>query len=378
MADRIVLHIGTMKTGTSFVQNVMVRNADAYERAGYLYVAKDFSAQARATRKVLAAPNHPERHGEWQALAQEARAFAGETAIISMEFLSFARPHQIAAYLAPFEGMEVRVIVSLRDQARVIPAQWQSYARLLGTDAWPTYLRRIDPQRQRGDDAQSHAARTFWRAQSVVPMIERWGDHPGVSRLDVVTVPAPPAPDHVLWERFCAAVGMPADLADLSAYHGNTSLGYASCEVVRRLNPLLAGVPGHIYRPGLRPIVRDSLKPRKGIDGKPVLDAGAADFALRSNAAIREAVAGLPLYGDLADLPVAGNLADAPRRAPAPDRGLVHDAAVAMWERCAAEPGVDAGSRPRRLSRILADIARMLPESEAWQEAVRTRGWTRS
>lgn len=377
MADRIVLHIGTMKTGTSFVQNVLVGSADAYERAGHLYLGKSFATQAQAVRTVLAFPGSPERHDQWRELARQAREFPGETAIVSMEFLSFAREHQIDAYLAALDGLEVHAVVSLRDQARVLPAQWQSYTRLFGTDPWSTYLRRIDPRRQRRGDAESHAAKTYWRAQRVVPMIERWRDHPGVSRLDVVTVPPPGAPREELWRRFCAAVGMPPEVADLDSVFENASLGYASCELMRRLNRHLADHPAHIYRPGLRPVVRESLLPRRDLDGRPVLDAGAVDFALRSNAAIREAVDGLPLHGELADLPVDSDLAGAPRRAPRPERAAVHDAAVALWERCAADPLVTAGRRPRRLSRVVADIARMLPETEGWQAALRTRGRNR-
>lgn len=377
MADRIILHIGTMKTGTSYLQSVLMRNADVHEQAGFLFLAKDFSTQARAVRKVLAAPNRPERHEEWRALAEEAKRFEGHTAVVSMEFLSFAREHQIDAYLRALEGLQVEAVITLRDQAAVIPAQWQSYVRLFGADEWSTYLRRIDPARQRNGDADSHAAKTFRRAQNVLPMLERWQQHPGVSRLSAVTVPPPTADRHDLWRRFCGAIGLDPGLADLTTNFQNVSMGYASTDVQRRLNPLLTDYPSHIYRPGIRPVLRDALRPLRNEEGKPVLDRGAAAFAHSRNAAIREALADLPLFGDPDDLPVDGP-SEAPRRAPRPKRAHVQRAAVAMWERCASEPQVAAGRRPRRLGPLIEDIARMLPDTAAWQEAIRTRGWERT
>src|SRR3954464_2126141 len=77
VAERLVLHIGAMKTGTTFLQSALQANQAAHDAAGFRFLA-DFGAQARAVRRVLAAPTDPARHGDWCALLEEARRFDGE------------------------------------------------------------------------------------------------------------------------------------------------------------------------------------------------------------------------------------------------------------------------------------------------------------
>ncbi|MFT4289452.1 hypothetical protein [Nocardioides sp.] len=370
MAERLVLHIGTMKTGTSFVQSVLMRSAAAHDAAGFHYVG-DFQRQTQAVRRVLAAPKSPPKQADWRALVEEARAWPGSTAIVSMEFLSFARPHQIEAFLAPLDGLEVQVVATVRDQAAAIPAQWQSYCRLFGTDSWPAYLARIDPARQQPGDADTRAATAFNRAQDVVAILERWGGVVGA--IDVVTVPRPGAPRDELWKRFTAAIGMPWDLADLEDHFPNVSLGFASADVLRRLNRHLQGHPAHIYRPGLRPLVRDAFFPRRDAEGRPALDQGGIAFAARRNQAIRDAMAGHRVTGSVDDLPVPTPPPAAPEVAAGPPKKQVKGAADALWHRCAVEFDI-VKKPPMRLEKTLRQIADMLPRTHGWQEALEERG----
>jgi hypothetical protein len=375
VAERLVLHIGAMKTGTTFLQSALQTNQAVHDAAGYRFLA-DFGAQARAVRRVLAAPGDPTRHGDWRALLDEARRFDGEAAIVSMEFLSFAKPHQIDAYLRPADGLEVQVVMTVRDQLTAMPAQWQSFTRLFGTDSWPAYLSRIDPARQRPGDEDSRAAKTFRRAQDVVPILERWAAHPAVARTDVVVVPPSSAPRDRLWQLFAEACGLPADLAVLDdELYANTSLGYASSDVLRRVNAHLQGHPMAVYRRGLRPVVRDALAPRRAVEGRPQVDRPGGAFAGRTNGLLREHVlrAGHRVHGSL-DALAAPPARDLPRRPPPPDRRQVREAAAALWDRCAQELDVAGSRRPRRLADQIADIGRMVPSTPAWQRALRARG----
>jgi hypothetical protein len=373
VAERLVLHIGAMKTGTTFLQSALQANQAVHDAAGFRFLA-DFGTQARAVRRVLAAPGDRSRHGAWRALVEEARRFDGEAAIVSMEFLSFAKRHQLDAYLAAAEGLEVQVVATVRDQLATMPAQWQSYTRLFGTDGWPAYLARIDPARQRPGDEDGRAYRTYSRAQQLVPILDRWAGHPAVSRTDVVVVPPSSAPRRRLWQLFAGAVGMPGDLAVLTDdLYGNTSLGYASSEVLRRVNAHLQDHTMAVYRRGLRPLIRDALAPRRAEEGRPQVDRAGGAFACRANALLREHVtgAGHGVHGSLDDLTTTPPR-ELPRRAPAPPRRQVLAAAAALWDRCARE--VDPGSRrPRRLDNQIADIGRMAPLTPAWQRALHGR-----
>jgi hypothetical protein len=376
VAERLVLHIGAMKTGTTFLQSALAANRAVHEEAGFRFVA-DFGTQAQAVRRVLAAPGDPSRPSGWRALVEEARRYEGEAAVVSMEFLSFAKRHQIDAYLRSAEGLDVQVVMTVRDQQTAIPAQWQSYTRLFGTDSWASYLSRIDPARQGPGDEDSRACRTYRRAQQLVPILQRWSAHPAVSRTDIVVVPPSSAPRDRLWQLFAGAVGMPADLAVLTDdLFSNTSLGFASSEVLRCVNAHLQGHRMAVYRRGLRPLIRDALAPRRAEEGRPAVDRAGGAFARRGNEDLREHVlrAGHRVHGSLDDLTVSAPERDLPRRAPAPPRRQVREAAAALWDRCAEELGLAGSRRPRRLEDQIADIGRMVPLTPAWQRASRARG----
>ena len=68
MAERVVLHIGTMKSGTSFVQSALMANPSALEAAGARYLGGTFGRQAKAVRDFFQHPQR-QRHGRWDALA---------------------------------------------------------------------------------------------------------------------------------------------------------------------------------------------------------------------------------------------------------------------------------------------------------------------
>ncbi|CUR60957.1 hypothetical protein NOCA290073 [metagenome] len=367
MADRLILHIGTMKSGTSFIQSALMRNDDALADAGLAYLGGSFGKQSRAVRLALGRPPRLDGPRGWGRLAQEARQYDGRAGVVSMEFLSFARDSQVDTFLAPLAGLEVQVVVTVRDQFRAIPAQWQTFVRNFGEDGWETYLRTIDaPRLGRGRD--SRAFLTFHRAQDIVPMLQRWSSHPAVGRLDVVTVPGPDAPRDELWNRFCETAGIPVLSTTLDDTQDNSSLGYASCDFLRRLNPHLADVPPRRYRKGIRPLTREVLGPLRQLEGRPELDAKAAAYARSLNEKVRTAVTrqGHRVIGSLDELPVPADLSAYSSTAEAPPVDQVLRAAHATWDHCARLVGPKAGSRPEELDAVVADGARLLRRAKRW------------
>jgi hypothetical protein len=369
VAKRVVLHIGTMKSGTSFVQSGLMANPSLLDAAGARYLGGTFGRQAKAVRDLYQAPRHPERHGRWLALADEAHSFEGEVGIVSMEFLSFAERRQLDALLAPLSGLDVEVVLTVRDQFRAIPAQWQTFTRNFGTDDWETYLRRIDasPLTSAG---KSRAAKSFRRSQSVDRILKRWSD-PRVSRTTVVTVPGPDAPREELWRRFCRAAGI-ASLQDaqLDETQENLSIGYASCEFMRRLNGHLSEVRPRFYRKGIRPMVREALAPLRDSEARPVLDRRGAELARELNDRIRQAVArgGHELVGSLDDLPVPESV-EAPERTTPPEPADVRRAVLAARTQVSQDLELTLGppsGDPDDLDALVAEVAGLLGKLHRW------------
>ena len=369
MAGRVVLHIGAMKTGTSFIQSVLGHNQELLAERDAVFLGGAFGAQSRAVRNLLNLPQQPARSKRrWKSLVQPVAAMdSGSTALISMEFLSFAADRHMRPFLNPLRKAEVEVILTVRDQFRVIPAQWQTYTRNFGDESWSDYLRHIEPPRGLRS-AKSRAHMTFHRAQDIAPILDRWSRAHGVSKVHVVTVPPPDAPREELWLRFCAAAGIEGHGVDLDGVHDNVSLGFGSCEFLRRVNPHLADVPPRHYRLGMRALARDALVPLRDSESKPELDRRGAEYAGKLNQELREAMSDsrFELYGSLTDLPVPQDVSDFPRRTTSAPEAEIRAAAIAVLDHLKATADLPEAPVPAKLDDLIAATGLALRQAHGW------------
>lgn len=362
MAYRVVLHVGAMKTGTSYLQSVLEASPQALAAADAGWPVP-FGQQVDAVNDVLNIGRQPGAGtSRWHEVAERVRLCDQRTAVLSMEFLSFARPRQVGAFLEPFHGLDVTVLLTVRDQVAVLPAQWQTYTRNYGSEAWPAYLAAV---RAEGPE-RARAHRTFHRAQGLRRIVDTWSV-PGVA-VAVATVPAPGAPREELWHRFAAAAGLGAAAAVTVADPptDNQSLGYASCDALRRVNAHLGDLPRLPYRRVMRPVARRVLGPRRPGEARPVPDGAAVRWAVGRNAAFRELVRGrrVAVHGDLADLPVSVP-AGVPGEVAPPHPGEVRAALEAIRSFAARS----AAERPRTgaldLEALAADAAKLVRSAAA-------------
>ena len=377
MSDRIVLHIGAMKTGTTFLQTTLERNHELLAAAGVDFTGNRFAYQTRAVSAVLKGPKERgRRYKKWRKLVRAARQAEQEVSVVSMEFLSFADDRQIKQLLKPLKGMRVEVVMTVRDQLQVAPAQWQTYCRNNGTSDWGTYLREIEPG-PFGRDRKNDAYRTFHRAQDVDSTLRRWAAFKRVRKVHVVTVPGRDAPQDELWNRFFEAVGVTPPAVDFGVAAPNTSLGYGSCDLLRRLNKYLDDVPGQRYRKGMRQLAREVLAERRDIESRPALDQRGAAYARSLNQQLRATIAegGFALHGDLADLPVPASLDSYDARSVPVPREETTAAAEAAWHyltaRAAGTGGTadipeTPGDPPRSLNGLVRADAELLRDVHGW------------
>lgn len=366
MAERLVLHVGTMKSGTSFVQHVLASNPEAMADAGAVFAGGNFGKQSRAVRRMFRSEADPENPELWRSLMEESRRFDGDTSVISMEFLSFAQPHKIDEILATAHGLRVEVILTVRDQFRAIPAQFQTYTRNFGTEDWESYLRTI--QSRSRSAAKTRAHRTFHRAQNVPAILKNWSQAANVSQLTVVTVPPSSAPKDLLWQRFTQAARLAPDGFNTEGAASNESVGLASCDYLRRLNGHIGDVRPRRYREGLRPTVREVLAPLRDHEGRPQLDHPGQRYAAQLNASIHAAVGrhGTRVVGDLNELP-----AQAPHDPPPaqlnPPAEQVRRAAGAVIDYCHEGLGEPSTSTPEDVDEAVATSAQLLRRLRGWK-----------
>ncbi|QIX25603.1 hypothetical protein ncot_02600 [Nocardioides sp. JQ2195] len=296
MASRVVLHVGLMKSGTTFIQRTLLANQAALADAGILFPGRHWRVQVSAVRDLIdhvsADANTLAPDGPWLSLVEQVRAWPG-TAIISMEFLGPRTPAQVAAVVDAFSGAEIDVVVTARDLSRSITSMWTESVQNSGTLGWHDYLHAI-----REDTGEG---RGFWRQQRVVAIVERWMRAVGRDHFTLITVPPPGGPHGVLWERFAGVAGVPMDLFDLET-RNNTGIDAPSAMVMRALNERLDDVDGVDYdRFVKRGLAKQALGkrarpgPRVGLDEKWVLAR-----SRRQIERLRELDP--PVVGDLAEL----------------------------------------------------------------------------
>lgn len=230
MAQRVVLHAGLMKSGTSYLQERLFLNRDLLAARGVLVPGRGRRDQTLAVQDVLGRQaSTPKVRGSWAQLLNEVQDHQGD-AVISMEFLGPIAPARIGGIVESL-GAPVDVVLTVRDLGRVVPAMWQERLKNGGTLGWREYVDSLG----RGEDG----TRGFWWQQGAARIVRNWAEAVGHDQVTVVTVPLPGADPGLLWSRFCAAAAIAGDgCEEVSA--ANASLDVASAVVLRKVNQALA------------------------------------------------------------------------------------------------------------------------------------------
>jgi hypothetical protein len=247
--------VGTPKTGTSYLQDVLFRNRELLAGHGIHYPADRFDGHFLAALDLMRLPwggLEAEAIGAWERLAAACRAVEDGTVIVSHEILATASWQQAEAAVASLGAdSEVHLVLSVRDLARQIPAEWQENVKHRSTLTYARFLELIrDPARD------SRVGAWFWGVQEVPDILDRWGRGLPPERIHLVTVPPPGTDPGLLWKRFSHTFGLDGLDLDLRAERANPSLGAPETALLRRINLKANGV---VEPADYRPLVRELL-----------------------------------------------------------------------------------------------------------------------
>lgn len=309
MAKTLVLHIGAMKSGTSFIQNVLDNHRTPLAEHGILWACPRWRGQVLAVRELAEyggdkQPPMPEG-GYWQRMVDQINAHPG-TAIVSMEFLAPRRLQKIQLIQEAFAGTDLQVVLTARDLARSIPAMWTESMQNRGVRTWEEFL---DAVRRR--DMSQKPGRWFWNHQDLAAICERWAGAVGRDHFTLITVPPKGAPPSLLWDRFAQVAGIPAGLCSVDTARSNPGIDAASAMVLRALNERLAdaGIERWQYERLVKSGLAKQGLVRRGRDSVPLgLDERWVRKASRDDLGRLRAL-GLRVVGDIAELeaqPVPG------------------------------------------------------------------------
>jgi hypothetical protein len=297
------LHIGAMKTGTTYLQRLLEANGDALAADGARFAGATWVDQVRGVRDVLDMGDTAEAKakfsGAWDELLEDMDG-SHLRPIISMEFLSYARAPAAARVVQSLLPADVHVVLSIRTAARVVPAQWQEQVQNRSTVSWEQWCAQVPV----ASTPPTAARRIAQRAVAVSRMVRAWAPVVAAERLHVVTVPPPGSPPTVLWGRFAQALDLTADRYVAPEGKANASLGHVSAELLRRLNERLVDLDIRRYNTVVKAVLaKDVLAGMPGdrpVRLVPSLVGCARRWDEQTLAAIRNTPC--DLIGDLADL----------------------------------------------------------------------------
>ena len=303
VTERVYLHVGAPKSGTTYLQRVLRHNQPALAAHGVLVAGRTHTELVHAgfvIREDKRLANLPPRAARaWERVVADVAAFEGRAAIISYELLAGARARQAAAAVADLEatGAEVHVVVTCRDLGRAVSSAWQERLKF----ALTTPLEQWQPR----PASDGPRAEWGWRTMDPADVARRWGRTLPPERVHIVTAPRRGGPPTALWDRFSQACSIGDVRLDLDVPLANESLGASAAEVLRRVNSQdLGPVSGAREQSKW---LRDTLAHAvlADLDGEPITitDAQLAQARKKAEAAVAAiGEAGWQVHGDLGDL----------------------------------------------------------------------------
>lgn len=261
MARRVFVHLGTPKSGTTYLQSLWWHNRDALAAQHLLLPGGSADEQFRASAVVRAntgvlATMTEHQSGAWDRVVTEVGAWPGD-ALISQEQLVEASQEDATAAVARLGEVadEVHLVITARDLVRQVPSAWQQRVK----HGSPTTLRKFFARVAKDDPTFN-----FWHHQDVPRILERWAGDLPASHVHVVVLPRPGADRDLLWRRTCDLLGIDDTSLSLDAPTANETLAPAEIAFVRGVNAHFRNAHLDV---ALSRRVRGFMEPRLG--GRP-------------------------------------------------------------------------------------------------------------
>jgi hypothetical protein len=346
--QRLFLHVGSPKTGTTFLQQVLWKHRQVARDQGLLLPGATFHDHYLASldvRELAEQRNAPARTaGMWARLMREAARWSGDS-LASHELFAPATADQAQHALSQVPAhLEVHLVLTVRDWARQIPAEWQEHVK----------------HRYRGNFAEfvaelrEHKPKNwYWLVQDFADVAGRWGSSLPPDQVHIVTVPPAGSNPAELWSRFAGLLDLDPVSFSLEGGRDNTSLGLEQTELLRRINVSLKDrlpIPGPYPGTVKEVLAHRILAHHPGT--KLAMDQAAFSFAADQSLRIRDALgnAHYQVVGTLDDLnPPQPGLTSVPQ--------VAEDRLLAEATESLADLLVELERRQRRIRQLEQKLA---------------------
>ena len=177
-----LVHIGPHKTGTSALQGAfhLARRRAGAQGLHYAGANRQPIHAAQEIAAVTTAAPAASRLRHWRRLRREILAAREPRTLVSSEWFADARPEGIRVLVEDLDPTRVRIAVTLRPLARILPSQWQQSAQagmLRDYEAWLQAVFR---------EPGGAVGKAFWHRHRHDELVARWAEVVGRDRVTVV------------------------------------------------------------------------------------------------------------------------------------------------------------------------------------------------
>jgi len=305
----VLIHIGPHKTGTTAVQDALVRAAPALVEQGFMYFASGNQNNANIAVKAFARSvdrdfkyhsRSSKNPSHWTVIHDELTARPNQTAIISAEDLADLSESHVKQFIEAMGTRPVRVVMTLRSLAEVIPSQWQQFVKrgvMPSLEEWSRELFTPHSAERKVD--------LFWQRHRHDELLQRWVSAVGADRVTVVVVDS--RERLAIYPIFEQLIGLTSGTLQPGDYL-NESMSIEQAELVRATYLRLeeAGIDHMFGEKGPMIRIHKHLLDAKSAapTHKPLLPGLAHEATLRVAQEIRYVIekSGVAVVGDLAQL----------------------------------------------------------------------------
>jgi hypothetical protein len=265
VTERVFLHIGLPKTGTTYLQRTLWENKAALTEAGLLLPGRHRRRHLLASLDVRDDPKLADRAGDvdspWADLVAEALDWDGDV-LISHEFFGPASPDQVRRAVESLSGAEVHVVITAREMVGLSISRWQEYVRNGGR-------RPID--RYPSDRPYDPADAWGWASFDLADILDRWGSVVAHERVHVLPMAPGAADPSELLGRFLGVLGYAEVPMRTPETRVNEGLGVVEAELLRRTTPYMEDfrsaadrgnwIRGYLATSAVMPAIGESFRP---------------------------------------------------------------------------------------------------------------------
>ncbi len=277
-SDRVLLHVGVHKTGSTALQAAFAEARPELIEKGILYPG-DSDLHHGAAVGVAAAGNAPgdrsdwtrirawQRSRKWRLLSSQVRRHDGR-AIVSSEFFGRLGPRGINRAVAGLGGARIHVLLGVRPLVEILPSSWQQYLKSGLTTDYEDWLRQMLLPGSGKDPARSR----FWARANFAQIIRRWTSV--VPPENITAVVLDPQDRDLMARTAEELIGLPMGVLTRHAGRGtNRSMTAVEAELLRQINIHVDGSMDHrTYTEQIRNgVVRTIVEERQPPESEPVI-----------------------------------------------------------------------------------------------------------